>query len=101
MKKPNYEICGTHRGGTDHAKLLLEKGKIGNLNVRLVDPEPGRSKALMPLFSRHGVPAAAVEARAPLTSDASVRVLAMDDVQAMARIVERPVQTPLLESRRS
>ena len=95
-----YEICGNHRGGSEHAKLLVSKlgGSRISLAVRLLDPDPGRAHALMAFFERHGVRAMARRDAAPLASDATVRVLAMDDATAMARIVAEPLRNEVVEA---
>lgn len=82
------ELDGTNRGGRLHAGLLLERlDDRSNVEVRLVDPAPGRAKALVPLFEARGIKAIAEERDALLTSDADVRVLGMDDIHAIIRIV--------------
>ena len=95
-----YEICGNHRGGGEHSKLLMSKAQGTNVHfaVSLLDPEPGRARALAPFFGRQGVRVTARQGEAPLASDANIRVLAMDDATAVARIVERPLRNDLLEA---
>jgi hypothetical protein len=102
MRTHHYEINGAHRGGDGHSRLLLDKltknGRQPSVEVSLVDPEPGRASALVPVFSDRGVTANAHQGTAQLKSTADVRVLAMDDVGAMSRIVDEPVNNDLLEA---
>ena len=96
-----YEIHGAHRGGRDHSQLLLDKVQASPEarmpEVGLRDLRADRTQELAHLFERQGVSVTVHHEEAPLESKATIEVFAIDDVKRVAREVDRPVRSQVLE----
>ena len=96
-----YDITGAHRGGTDHSRLLLDKiqaspdARIPDVGLR--DRRADRTQGLARLFERQGVSVTLHHEEAPLESEATIQVLAIDDAKRVARVPAQPVRNQLLE----
>ena len=96
-----YEINGAHRGGRDHSQLLLDKIQASPAaripDVVLCDHHGDRSQELARVFDRQGISVTPQNGRAQAKSKATIRVIAIDDVEDVARISAQPVRNPLVE----
>ena len=99
--KASFALCGAGRGGTVHSNLTIQKlaatGQRHLLSVEVHDPQAGRAEEAALLYRREGIPATAHQADAPLTSDSTIEVLAMDHAPAFNRVIAKPITNKVLE----
>jgi hypothetical protein len=95
-----YRQNGCNRGGTEHALQLADKATDQarrSLAIELVDPEPGRAATLAQILAARGLPVTAYETPAPRPSPVTIDVYAVDDVDVLARALEGPIRSSLVE----
>ena len=98
----HYEIRGNHRGGRDHSQLLLDKVQASPEaqmpDIGLWDIRANRSQELARSLESQGVSVTVNPEWAPLESKAPlIKVLAIDDAEDVAREVDKPVGSQVLE----
>ncbi len=99
--KLDAELDGAHRGGSAYGQRLTTKvrelppePKL-RLELRVVDPEPGRAERLAENLNQQGLIKALPETRRVADrSNTKLQILALDDAQITARLVNSPPQNP-------
>ena len=96
-----YDIHGAHRGGRDHLQLLSDKVQASPVarmpEVGLHDLRADRTQELAHRFERQGVSVTVHDEGAPLEINTAIEVFAIDDAKRVAREVDKPVSSPVLE----